>query len=232
MISNDNISKIVSDVRTYSMVPPEAIALTIYAAIKSIDRNLPGDLAEFGVWRGGCSFAMLLAQRLHYGRIIKPIWMFDSFEGLPPVDERDGPAAKKYQTTPEASDYFDNCRAPLESIHEAIKKFGFAPAECFVVPGWFDATIKQNIPDLKRRGLAVLRIDCDWYKSVKTTLDLVEPLVTENGYIIIDDYFTWDGCARATHDYLSQNNLPYRIECQPSRLGAWMVKQTKGRPVA
>ena len=39
---------------------------------------------------------MLLAQRYKYGRIVKPVWMFDSFEGLPPADDRDGPLAVQY----------------------------------------------------------------------------------------------------------------------------------------
>jgi hypothetical protein len=158
--------------------------------------------------------------------------MFDSFAGLPPVDDRDGPAAAKYQLTPDAPDYFDNCKASLEEVVQAIGKFRFSSSECLVAPGWFEHTYKEHAPELKRRGIALLRVDCDWYQSVKITLDQMEPIVAEHGIIILDDYFTWDGCARAAHDYLSQNNLPYRIQCRPSRLGAWMVKQPRGRPVA
>jgi O-methyltransferase len=97
------------------------------------------------------------------------------------------------------------------------------------VPGWFDDTFGLARPILEQRGIALLRIDCDWYDSVKLTLDSFEGFVGESGIIILDDYFTWDGCARATHDYLSQNKLPYRIESPPKRFGAWMIKRTQGR---
>src|SRR5438105_2953176 len=46
-----------------------------------------GCIVEAGVWRGGMSagLADILPGRVHY--------LFDSFEGLPPVQEIDGPAA-------------------------------------------------------------------------------------------------------------------------------------------
>jgi O-methyltransferase len=228
-IPNSTVAQIISQVRPYSMVPDDGLALTIYSTIYAIEEGLTGDLVECGAWRGGCSFAMLLAQRAKYGSIIRPIWMFDSFQGLPPVDVRDGPAAAKYQATPDSPDFFDNCKASLKEVRDSVAFFGFSPTECIVVPGWFEATFPENLPKLLERRIAMLRIDCDWYSPVKLTLDQMGPLVVENGIIILDDYFTWDGCARATHDYLSQNNLPYRIESRPSRIGAWMVKQTNGR---
>lgn len=38
------------------------------------------------------------------------------------------------------------------------------------------------------------------------------PLVVPGGLILIDDYYTWDGCARAVHDYLSREQAAERIE--------------------
>lgn len=36
--------------------------------------------------------------------------------------------------------------------------------------------------------------------------------VNPGGLLIIDDYFAWDGCSRAVHDFLSQNKCTERIE--------------------
>jgi hypothetical protein len=38
-----------------------------------------------------------------------------------------------------------------------------------------------------------------------------------NGLIIFDDYYAWDGCALAVHDYFSRMRLPCRM--QQSRRG-------------
>lgn len=206
------------------MAPQASIEFTVIETLRLIDSGVQGDLAEFGTWKGGNSFAMLLAQREAYGKIVKPVWMFDSFEGLPDADERDGPAAIQYQQDTTSPDYFDNCTAPLAGVQAAITSFGFGADEAIVVPGWFDATIPTRKADLQLRGLSMLRIDCDWYEPVKLVLDEVAPTVSEQGTIILDDYYTWDGCAKATHDYLSQSQIPFRIRSLPKFYAAWMTK--------
>ena len=44
-----------------------------------------------------------------------------------------------------------------------------------------------------------------------TCLEALFPLVTQGGLVIIDDYYTWDGCAKAVHDYLSSIKSACRI---------------------
>jgi hypothetical protein len=168
---------------------------------------------------------MLLAQRYRFGRIVKPIWMFDSFQGLPPADERDGPLALRYQHETDAPGYFDNCRAPIEQVRAAINTFGFAETEAILVDGWFRETIPAHRATLSRSGIAVMRVDCDWYEPVLYVLEELAPYVTEEGAIILDDYYAWDGCARATHDYLSRNSLAWRIRSMDKFYGAWMIRR-------
>lgn len=221
--------KIIDQVRPHSMVPDDSLKLTMSETIRIIDSGVEGDLAEFGTWMGGASFAMLLIQRALYGRIIKPVWMFDSFEGLPPADERDGAAAIRYQAEKDAPGYYDNCTAPIDKVRAAIASFGFSDKEAMIVQGWFDDTIPAKVAELEKRQVSLLRVDCDWYAPVKLVLDKVVPAVSEDGSIILDDYFSWDGCALATHAHLAESQSPLRIRSLPSLNVAWMVKQSKGR---
>jgi asparagine synthase (glutamine-hydrolysing) len=46
-------------------------------------------------------------------------------------------------------------------------------------------------------------IDCDWYESVLISLQRIEPKLIKGGVMIIDDYYTWEGCRRAVDDYFS-----------------------------
>lgn len=151
--------------------------------------------------------------------------MFDSFQGLPSVDERDGPLALQYQQETDAPGYFDNCRAPLEKVQAAIEDFGFSSTEAIVVPGWFQDTIPPHLPSLEKSRIAVLRVDCDWYEPVLYVLQNLAHLVSDGGAIILDDYYAWDGCARATHDYLSRHALSWRIRSMDKFYGAWMIKR-------
>ena len=50
-----------------------------------------------------------------------------------------------------------------------------------------------------------MRLDTDWYNSTKKELDIIFPLVTKNGYIIIDDYYSWKGSKIATDEFMIKN---------------------------
>lgn len=207
------------------MSTAQNLAATIRLAVEAIEAGREGDFAECGTWLGGASFAMLLAQRRLYGKIVRPVWMFDSFQGLPVPDGRDGPLAAKYRRETEAPDYRDNCSAPLAEVKAAIDGFGLAAEEAIVVPGWFKDTVPVHKEELARRRLALLRVDCDFYEPVSYVLRELTPYVPEEGTIILDDYYAWDGCARATHDFLSQNGLSWRIRSMDRLHGAWMIKR-------
>lgn len=217
--------RVINEVRAYTMVPPENLVVTMRLAIEAIEAGRLGDFIECGTWMGGSSFAMLLVQRFLYGKILKPVWMFDSFQGLPKADERDGPLSFKYQSEPEATGYFDNCTAQLDKVQAARVGFGFTGDEAIIVPGWFNETIPVHRLDLSNRRISVLRVDCDWYEPVRYVLNELTPFVSNEGAIILDDYYAWDGCARATHDFLSTNSFSWRIRSMDKFYGAWMVKR-------
>jgi O-methyltransferase len=159
-----------------------------------------GCIVECGVWRGGMSAAMadVLPGRAHF--------LFDSFEGLPPADEIDGKAALDWQRDKNSPSYFDNCRAEGSYAEKAMRMS--AAKEFKLVQGWFN----QTLPGLVLpEPIAVLRLDADWYESTMDCLNTLYPQVLPGGIIIIDDYYTWDGCSRAVHDYLSQHKTADRI---------------------
>lgn len=207
-----------------TMVHETGISFTAAQAQAIIETDCPGVYVECGVWRGGSSLAMLLAQRIKYGKVLRPVYMFDSFEGLPAPKERDGPLAGQWQKG-ETHDYFDNCVANEDQVRKTMDHHGFIENQDFFLRrGWFDTTVPAAVDELKERGVALLRLDGDWYDSTIVCLKHLEPLCSEHSCIIVDDYFAWDGCARAVHDYLSEQNLPYRIRSLPYNYAAYMVK--------
>lgn len=165
-------------------------------------QGLPGAFVECGTWRGGASFLMALraAERR--------VWMFDSFEGLPPPAPIDGPAAQRWADDTNGPDYHDNCRATLEEVSAAAFRFGLTN-RVEIVKGWFDETLPASREDIG--SIALLRLDADWYESVRTCLVSLVDRVVPGGFVILDDYYDWDGCAIAVHEFLAERRLPYRI---------------------
>jgi O-methyltransferase len=160
-----------------------------------------GAVVECGVWRGGMSAAV--AQLLGPSR---DYYLFDSFEGLPPAKAIDGAAAQAWQSDTSSPAYFDNCRAEMEHAQRAMALSG--AQRTHIVKGWFSDTL-QSFPADQR--IAVLRLDGDWYESTMQCLTQLFPRVSAEGLIIFDDYYAWDGCALAVHDYLSRMRLPCRL---------------------
>lgn len=162
---------------------------------------ISGCVVECGVWRGGMSGGMveILGTSRNY-------FLVDSFEGLPAPKELDGQAAVDYQKNVTSPGYYNNCTA-----EEAFAKEAMARASCtsyHLIRGWFENTV----PSLTfGEPIALLRLDGDWYESTMTCLTHLYDKVAKGGVIIIDDYFAWDGCSRAVHDFLSQRSALERL---------------------
>lgn len=180
-----------------TMIPPSIYVGNLRLAQQIAD--IPGAVIECGVWRGG--MAAGIAKTMGPGRHYV---LFDSFEGLPPAKEVDGPAAIAWQRDTTSPEYFDNCKADLGAARSAMLAAGISQPD--LRKGWFEDTV----PQFAATGtpIALLRLDGDWYDSTLICLNSLFPLVVPEGIIIIDDYGTWDGCTRAVHDYLSEFHRP------------------------
>ena len=220
------IRRIVKAVAPYTMVSSAGIAFAAQCAAAAARSGRGGAMVECGVWRGGTSFAMLLAQRAVAGRVVCPVHMLDSFEGLPPAGTRDGPLARTWQAGERADDPDANCRAEEAMVRAARDAFGFTKDEAPIHRGWFRDTVGPLADRLRAAGgIALLRLDGDWYDSTVECLEALLPVVQEEAVVIIDDYYAWDGCSRAVHDTLSRHDLAYRLWTAPRAQGAWFVKR-------
>ncbi len=133
-------------------------------------------------------------------------FLYDSFKGLPPAKEIDGASALAWQQDKDPNNYYDNCTADEADALAAMQKAGIREPK--LVKGWFNETLPGTS---FTEGIAILRLDADWYDSTMDILQNLFDQVNPNGLILIDDYYTWDGCTRAVHDYLSKNQRTERI---------------------
>lgn len=186
-------------------------------AIAKNAENVEGAIVECGVWRGGmiAGIACLLGKNRSY-------YLFDSYEGLPPVNEIDGADAVKWQMDKESLYYYDNCKAEVDFARQAMNlALGEDSKNVFFIEGWFNETLTpENFND----KIALLRLDADWYESTMDCLNFLFPKVVPGGIIIIDDYYTWEGCTKAVHDYLSLNKRAEKI-CQFENRIAYLIKK-------
>lgn len=204
----DAVTNRVNLIRPWTMARTGALvdlALQVRAALVY---DVPGDFVECGVWRGGASFLMADCLR-QAGVRDRKVWLFDSFQGLPDPHEIDGRAARQHAEDPDSPWYFDNCAAALEDVRLAAHELGLEDY-VEIVEGWFEDTLPASRARIG--DIAILRIDCDWHASITCSLDNLYDNVSPNGFVVFDDYFTFDGAAIAVHEFLGKRRLAHRLE--------------------
>lgn len=196
----------------YTMVSNHQLRL-LYELVHRANRlDVPGDIVECGVWHGGSAAIMAVAQKKSIRRH-RSIWLFDSFEGLPPPGENDGRR--------ERDNYFVGWnKGSIAKINQIFNRIGIPRSQLKIVPGWFDQTLAKT--DINQ--IAILHIDADWYESVKIVLNFFYDMVAPGGFIVLDDYGLWPGCTKALDDFLSERKIKNISVHRSDRAGAYLQK--------
>jgi O-methyltransferase len=158
--------------------------------------NVPGDLIETGVWRGGSTIFMRGVLKA-YGVTDRRVWVADSFEGLPPPDPANYPSDKG-----DIHHTFDVLRVSLEEVRANFDRYGLLDEQVCFLKGWF----RDTLPQAPIERLAVLRLDGDLYESTMDSLTNLYPKLQPGGYLIIDDYVL-KPCREAVADFRAAHKI-------------------------
>jgi hypothetical protein len=195
----------VERVEPYTMTGVERICGLIEAVRYCVRAEVPGDLAECGVWRGGSVMAMILTLQ-DLGVSDRDIYLFDTFEGMTAPTEHDSsrynPSAPELLQRVEQGDpswawLFHLEMPPFEVVRSTVLSTGYPADRVHFVKGPVEETLPAQAPD----RLALLRLDTDWYESTRHELVHLYPRLSPRGVLIVDDYGHWEGCRRAVDEY-------------------------------
>lgn len=197
----DAAREAIANVVGHTQLSYERLA-TLYEQVAYLERRrLPGALVECGVWRGGAA-AMMAQANLAEGRERRALHLFDSFEGMPePRPDVDGPEAMRLMEQGARQRSAVNAAAPEEALELIVNRIGYPEPFVHVHKGWFQDTLPRDRDGLG--PIALLRIDGDWYESTRVVFETLYDLVTPGGVIVIDDYGHFEGCRRATNEFLA-----------------------------
>ena len=207
--------------RRYTMTTPIRCRRLWDSCKQVLDQNVPGCFVECGVWKGGSSAIMALAVQ-NAGQK-RPLHLFDSFEGLPEPAAIDGEEAAAYSGGRNQGKLvtLDRCTAELDGVrHLILEEIRVPPELAHFHVGWFQNTIPVVAGQLG--PIALLRLDGDWYDSTKVCLENLYPLLSPGGIIIMDDYWTWEGCRKATDEYREKHNINSLIQQIDGYAGFWI----------
>jgi len=201
--------------------------------------NINGSIVETGVWKGGCIMLMMLKQkeynqdRLFYlfdtyeglpppsdNDSIKAHTLFNLINKEPELINGDPNLADGLQKNHKKYDKFKDipgisnngkknkwCYCSLDNVKKNIYSINYNKNNTLFIKGDIMKTLDNNIniPE----AISILRIDTDWHDSVKKSLEILYPYVSSGGFIIIDDYYDWQGAKNATDNFFK--NKKYTI---------------------
>lgn len=159
--------------------------------------HIEGSFVECGVWRGG-SLIMMKGVLDFHGASDRKIYGFDSFQGMPKPDYKRYP--KEQDIDLSDTEYLV---VTEKDVLANFANFGFDMENIHLVPGWF----KDTLPSSSIEKVAVLRLDGDHYESTIQILDNLYDKVSSGGFIIVDDYNSWDGCRLAVADFCEKRGI-------------------------
>src|SRR6266487_3964907 len=144
--------------------------------------NLPGDMAECGVFQGHTAIALGLFIREH--SLDKKMYALDSYEGFDEVADKEAEAS--YMRTGVTHPIMKKgtfAGTSMELIHHKIRKTDLSG---IVIPvkGYF----RMTLPTLPARHYCFVHLDCDLGESYRECLDYFYSRVAPGGYICFDEY--------------------------------------------
>ena len=175
----------------------------LQACLETVFRdNVPGDILEAGVWRGGASIFMRGVLTVHDQKH-RHSWLADSFMGVPAPDVANYPADKGM-----VLHTFEQLAVPKEEVQRNFERYDLLDEKVHFLEGWF----KDTLPDAPIGRLALLRLDGDLYESTIFPLQVLYDKVSPGGFVVIDDYYNIEPCRRATETFRQERGIVDPIE--------------------
>ena len=159
--------------------------------------GVAGDVVEFGCYVGTTS--VFLARDIE--ATSRRLYLYDSFEGLPPKTSEDrSPAGEQFRE--------GELLATKQQLIRNLKQAGVRLP--VIKKAWFADLRAEDVP----KRIAFAYLDGDYYRSVLDPLRLIWPRLIEGATVVVDDYANeaLPGAARAVDAWLRDHPARLRIE--------------------
>lgn len=152
--------------------------------------GIVGDVIECGVAAGGSAALLGLTMDRHGSERL--LYLYDTFEGLPPPTEDDPDFSK-------ASQWTGQCRGTLDEVQTLFHRLHLNTSRMRFVQGLFQETLRPTMDPV-----ALAHLDGDWYESTMTCLTHIWPVLSIGGIMQLDDYGEWQGCRKAVDEFFAE----------------------------
>src|SRR5207302_3416236 len=162
-------------VRPYTMTSDERVAV-LESAVRHVVKYCPGDFVECGVAKGGSMMAVAYTLR-DLGIFDRDLYLYDTFEGMPEPEDADRgrfgePAHRSWRKRRDAAGRSTWINHNIEEVRRNLALTGYPEERLHFIRGKVEETLPVAPP---AGGVALLRLDTDWYSSTRAELDHLYP---------------------------------------------------------
>ncbi|MFJ6939833.1 TylF/MycF/NovP-related O-methyltransferase [Streptomyces sp. NPDC101132] len=199
---DDGAKEIITAVKPWTMTSVERLNALVQSVRYITRHELPGDIVECGVWRGG-SMQAVARTLLSLDVTDRELYLFDTFEGMTEPTEEDkrvdGASAADLLAT-QGKDRPIWALATLDDVQDGFSRIDYPAERLHYVQGKVEDTIPEQAPE----QIAILRLDTDWYTSTKHELEHLYDRLVPGGVLLLDDYGYWQGSRQAVDEFLEE----------------------------
>jgi len=192
-------------VESFTMTGIEDIAVLRQAVEYIVRHDIPGDIVECGVWKGGSMMA-IARTLIEHGDATRALYLCDTFSGMttPTSVDKDFLGIDAQEQMDDAIPLKSTAHiwavAPLDAVKRAMSATGYDQARIQYVRGRVEDTLPCSAPE----AIALLRLDTDWFESTYHEMLHLFPRLVRGGVLIVDDYGHWKGSRLAVDKYLQE----------------------------
>lgn len=179
-----------------------------------LQKGVLGDIVECGVYKGGSATLLADTIKRDAGR---KIWLYDSFQGLPPATAEDGARAQEYT---------GRLVGDEKKVRELLLSAKIPQGRVIIRKGFFAETFREPLPE----KVGFLHIDADWYDSVLLCLKVFYPRLSEGGIVLLDDFGDWEGARKALYAFCHREGIEPLLERSGLSQAFWVKGKEHNRP--
>jgi O-methyltransferase len=182
-IPNDQVKRTIVSLHSWDTVRKDMLILLLRTIN---ERQIRGDLAELGVYRG------FTAKLIHHYMPDRPLHLFDTFAGF---DTRDILIEHKTTGIKETTRHF--CDTNVDKV---LKYIDMKNSNVKIYQGYFPDSAPK---ELGQRKFAFVHLDVDLYAPTMAGLEYFCRRISQGGFLVVHDYNAWPGVRRAMDEFFS-----------------------------
>jgi O-methyltransferase len=212
-----DLARLLRTTKPYTLMIPRNLTTLYREGRRTLRAGVEGDFVEIGVHRGGSAgvLAGLITDRGE-----RHLHLFDRWGDLPEPTGRDGVKLQEYRKD-RIGDKLATLRddPPLGRTRHLLEELlNFPPERLHYYPGWYSETFAAYAGG----SIAFASIDCDYYESVRDSLEFIERFASPSATIVADDYGSWPGTKDAVDEWIGKTSRKVRI--YPLRTGPAVLR--------